>query len=132
MKITINNQNRIEYVNKSIEHLNRFINYCNDYPDNMEYNRYKDIAQFVIDNINDKIALHVLSYAMPSNEILSDKLYPNKIIQMLYKIRYYVFKNYCDITKYSDLHEQNEATKNYIHFDFSVKKVKTINDFLTN
>jgi hypothetical protein len=128
MKITINSNNKNQYIEKVKESIKRFLTFCNEYPEEYNYNSYKDMAQFTYDNLESKIALHVLNFSIPTEDILNNTIYPGKMIQMLYNIRQYVFNNSTDINNYLNLQQQNEATKNYIHFDFSVKKIKTLND----
>lgn len=130
MKIGINKYNKDTYINTLCESLKRFISYCNDYSDNTEYNRYKPLAETILNEYNN-ICLHVFEFCFNSNEVIGSEIYPNKMLHALYSFREYCFNWDADKKVYifePDIFKQNEKAKNYIHFDFSVKKPKTLKE----
>lgn len=128
MKIRINSNNKQDYIKTLIESLERFVNYCNDYPEEKEYNYYKNIAEIILKE-HQNISLNILQFCFEPENI-GKTIYPNKTLEALYRFRDYCF-NYDNSKQYifiNDLQEQQQKAKNYIHFDFSVKRPKTIKD----
>lgn len=128
MKIRINSNNKQDYIKTLIESLERFVNYCNDYPEEKEYNYYKNIAEIILKE-HQNISLNILQFCFEP-EYMGDTIYPNKTLEALYRFRDYCF-NYDNSKQYifiNDLQEQQQKAKNYIHFDFSVKRPKTLKD----
>lgn len=128
MKIRIGSNNKQDYIKTLIESLERFINYCNDYPEEKEYNYYKNIAEIILKEYQN-ISLNILQFCFEP-EYMGDTIYPNKTLEALYRFRDYCF-NYDNSKQYifiNDLQEQQQKAKNYIHFDFSVKRPKTLKD----
>ena len=84
-----------------------------------------EIAQDILLNIK-KICTHIHDFCFNYDEVL----YPGKMKNIIKK--YILFCYECDF-KYKpyshtftllDSEEQNNRTRKYIHFDFSVKKIK--------
>jgi len=128
MKIRINSNNKQDYIKTLKESLERFINYCNDYPGEKEYNYYKNIAEIILKE-HQNISLNILQFCFEPENI-GKTIYPNKTLEALYRFRDYCF-NYDNSKQYifiNDLQEQQQKAKNYIHFDFSVKRPKTLKD----
>jgi hypothetical protein len=156
----INSNNKDAYVESLKISLNTFVEYCNtlekhreidgnkflnaecvtvngigfkEYCEIAEYLRYSKIAKDLLENY-DKICTNVLAFCYGVEES-REKVYPVKMLRMLYDFRDYVY--HCNIDKKDflnmnvellSLEEQNLRAKNYIHFDFSVKKIKTLNN----
>lgn len=129
MKIRINSNNKQNYIKTLKESLERFLNYCNDYPEEKEYNYYKNIAEIILKEYQN-ISLNILQFCFgPEN--IGETIYPNKTLEALYRFRDYCFNYDYNSKQYifiNDLQEQQQKAKNYIHFDFSVKKPKTLKD----
>jgi len=128
MKIRINSNNKQGYIKTLIESLKRFINYCNDYPEEKEYNYYKNMAEIILKEYQN-ISLNILQFCFEPENI-GKTIYPNKTLEALYRFRDYCF-NYDNSKQYvfiNNLQEQQQKAKNYIHFDFSVKRPKTLKD----
>lgn len=129
MKIRINSNNKQNYIKTLKESLERFLNYCNDYFEEKEYNYYKNIAEIILKEYQN-ISLNILQFCFEPENI-GKTIYPNKTLEALYRFRDYCFnydynsKQYIFIT---NLQEQQQKAKNYVHFDFSVKRPKTLKD----
>lgn len=129
MKIRINSNNKQDYIKTLIESLERFINYCNDYPEEKEYNYYKNMAEIILKEYQN-ISLNILQFCFEPEHI-GNTIYPNKTLKSLYRFRDYCFNYDYNSKQYifiNDLQEQQQKAKNYIHFDFSVKRPKTPKD----
>ena len=129
MKIRINSNNKQNYIKTLIESLERFMNYCNDYPEEKEYNYYKNIAEIILKEYQN-ISLNILQFCFEPEHI-GNTIYPNKTLESLYRFRDYCFNYDYNSKQYifiNDLQEQQQKAKNYIHFDFSVKRPKTPKD----
>lgn len=129
MKIRINSNNKQDYIKTLIESLERFINYCNDYPEEKEYNYYKNMAEIILKEYQN-ISLNILQFCFEP-EYIEDTIYPNKTLESLYRFRDYCFNYDYNNKQYifiSDPQEQQQKAKNYIHFNFSVKRPKTLKD----
>lgn len=129
MKIRINSNNKQDYIKTLIESLERFINYCNDYPEEKEYNYYKNMAEIILKEYQN-ISLNILQFCFEPEHI-GNTIYPNKTLESLYRFRDYCFNYDYNSKQYifiNDLQEQQQKAKNYIHFDFSVKRPKTPKD----
>lgn len=129
MKIRINSNNKQDYIKTLIESLERFINYCNDYFEEKEYNYYKNIAEIILKEYQN-ISLNILQFCFEPEHI-GNTIYPNKTLESLYRFRDYCFNYDYNSKQYifiNDLQEQQQKAKNYIHFDFSVKRPKTPKD----
>lgn len=114
-----------ETLEKSID---QFISYCEEYPKHLEYYQYLWMAKWVKDNYKDKIALHILSFASSRTPYFLDgkPAFPGQTLHFIYDIRMYVFDNYAREREPLSLLDQNRLSKEHIHFDFSVRKPKTI------
>jgi len=86
-----------------------------------------DMARWVKKNYKDSIALHILNFSDVTYFLDNKTVYPATVQHFLYYISDYVF-NRGNIKDVLSLAEQNEKSRKYIHFDFSVKKTQTIND----
>lgn len=129
MKIRINSNNKQNYIKTLKESLERFLNYCNDYFEEKEYNYYKNIAEIILKEYQN-ISLNILQFCFEPENI-GDTIYPNKTLEVLYRFRDYCFNYDYNSKQYvfiNDLQEQQQKAKNYIHFDFSVKRPKTLKD----
>lgn len=129
MKIRINSNNKQDYIKTLIESLERFINYCNDYPEEKEYNYYKNMAEIILKEYQN-ISLNILQFCFEP-EYIGDTIYPNKTLESLYRFRQFCFNYDYNSKQYifiNDLQEQQQKAKNYIHFNFSVKRPKTLKD----
>lgn len=138
MKITITKANKEEYVSSLNESLDRFIVFATnnstkevEFKGEMhivpnEYGRYIDLARHLKDNLNN-VCLHVHN-ACYDSDLINEVVYPAKMLQCLYDYRYYCYGNRIENVNdnFQSLEEQNINTKNYVHFDFSVKKIKTL------
>ena len=129
MKIRINSNNKQDYIKTLKESLERFINYCNDYPEEKECNYYKNMAEIILKEYQN-ISLNILQFCFEPEHI-GNTIYPNKTLESLYRFRDYCFNYDYNGKQYifiNDLQEQQQKAKNYIHFDFSVKRPKTPKD----
>lgn len=129
MKIRINSNNKQNYIKTLKESLERFLNYCNDYFEEKEYNYYKNIAEIILKEYQN-ISLNILQFCFEPENI-GKTIYPNKTLEALYRFRDYCFNYDYNSKQYvfiNDLQEQQQKAKNYIHFDFSVKRPKTLKD----
>jgi hypothetical protein len=81
------------------------------------------MAETILQYYND-ISLNILEFCFGS-EYIGETIYPAKTLETLYRFRDFCF-NYNIFT--SDLVEQQEKARNYVHFDFSVKRPKTLKD----
>lgn len=129
MKIRINSNNKQDYIKTLKESLERFLNYCNDYFEEKEYNYYKNIAEIILKEYQN-ISLNILQFCFEPEHI-GNTIYPNKTLESLYRFRDYCFNYDYNSKQYifiNDLQEQQQKAKNYIHFDFSVKRPKTPKD----
>lgn len=131
MKILINKANVENYCKMLEKGLDRFISFSKDHP-STQHNLYLSMAEWLKDNYKDKVALHILSFASASSYLFLDvkDVYPEKMLHYLYDIRYFVFANWLDLSKLLTLAEQNELSKNYVHFNFGVRKVQTLRSLL--
>lgn len=127
MKIAINQTNVLMYNSQLEEALDRYIEFCVE-TDDVEYRDYLKMARWVRENYHTKIALHILNFANVEYFLSSKPVYPGMVKHSLYYIRDYVFNGFTSTQTPLTLEQQNEKSRNYIHFDFSVKKVKTISD----
>jgi hypothetical protein len=130
MKIGINKYNKDAYINTLCESLRMFIGFCNGYTDNLQYNNYKTLAETILNEYNN-ICLHVFEFCFNSNEVIGNTIYPEKMLHALYSFRDYCFNWDAEKREYifePDINKQKEKTKNYIHFDFSVKRPKTLKE----
>jgi hypothetical protein len=129
MKILINSVNAAKYCSVLEKSLDKFIEYCKSYPGSLRYTAYMSMALWVKEHYKDSIALHILNFADAQNFLTSeDAIFPSKTLEFLYSIGNYVF----DEVRALSLEEQNMKSREYVHFDFSVKRIKTINDLLNN
>lgn len=140
MKITINKFNNEEYIKSLNESLDRFIAYAEKFgtkeiefkgemhivPD--KFGKHLDLALHLKDNL-DNICLHVHNSCYDSN-LIGDNVYPGKMLECLNNYRYFCYGNKVDNPhiNFESLENQNNNTKNYVHYNFSVKKIKTLKD----
>jgi len=132
MKQLITKANVESYCKVLEESLDKFISFCEDYPEDIGKCQYLWMAKWVKGNYKDKIGLHILSFASSGTPYFLDgkPAYPCQTMQFIYDIRMYVFDNYAQEREPLSLAEQNRLSKEHVHFDFSVRKVKTINDLI--
>jgi len=119
MKIRINKQNKDAYIKTLTDSLVRFIDFCNKSNDD-KYVPYRDIAEDVLVNYN-KISLNVLQFCFDVKNI-DCIVYPSNMLRVMYAFRDYVYNG----KELLSIYEQQEKSKKYHHFDFSVKKPKTL------
>ena len=123
IKIRINKHNKDEYISTLTESLERFIKYCNEYENgNDKYTYYKNMAENILSNYN-SIALNVLQFCFDVKNI-GRNVYPGSMLRAMYDFRDYAYDN----LELLSIGKQQEKAKNYVHFDFSVKKPKTLID----
>ena len=123
MKIRINKYNKEDYINTLTDSLNRFITYCNQYPDNKKYTYCQSIAESLLTNYNE-IALNILQFCFDV-QYVGKEIFPAKMLNCMHAFKEYVFNKDKELLT---LEQQQEMARNYIHFDFSVKKPKTLMD----
>ncbi len=124
MKIRINKYNKDAYINTLCESLKRFIDFCNSYEDNRTYTYYKSMAEKLLSGDYNNISLNVLQFCFEP-EYVNTTIYPEKMLHSLYSFRDYAYNT--DIQLLS-IQEQQERAKNYIHFDFSIKRPKILKE----
>jgi hypothetical protein len=94
----------------------------------LEHYRYRELAKHLRDHLDD-IALHVHGFCFNPQRI-GEELFPRDILHILYDYRTFCYNDRVNDPEknFQSLEEQNDNTKNYVHFDFSVKKIKTLKD----
>ena len=107
---------------------------------NPDYYGYNNLIPLLKEDIY-KISTNILNRSSVKPTEITTLVHPNRLVDLLYEIESFAYKsellNYDRIhegidtlpeVKYSllSLEDQQEKCKNYIHFDFSVKKPKTI------
>jgi hypothetical protein len=96
-----------------------------------EYNEYLPLMERLKTDI-DQILFNFLNIFANSQDIeslLPDAKYNfkyDKVIHLLWSFIYFIYKKDGDEYTLLPLDEQNENARNYIHFDFSMKKPKTL------
>lgn len=92
------------------------------------YYEYGYMARHLRDNL-EEICLHVHAFSFSPDQI-GETIYPEPMIKSLYRYRQFCYGNRHlePENNFMTLEEQNEQTKNYVHFDFGVKKPKTLKD----
>jgi len=120
MKIRIDASNKEQYINTLTEGLKRFLNYCNDYPHDTTYTQLKYLAEIMLKDYN-KISLNILQFCLPI-EYINDTIYPAKMLEVLYQLFRYAIHD----GELLSLKDQQSKAKHYVHFDFSVKRPKTL------
>lgn len=95
--------------------------------DIMVYN-HKELAEHLYNHL-DEIGLHIHEFCFPISHI-GTTVYPGKMMDILHQYRKFCYKNSFENPEknFCSLEEQNEQARNYVHFDFSVKKIKTLKD----
>lgn len=138
MKITITKVNKEEYEKSLTESLERFIAYAEEHgtkevkfegkmhkvPD--QYGQHIELAKHLKDNLNN-ICLHVHNYCYDSG-LIGEVIYPGKMMDSIHNYRHSCYRNREENPEknFLSLEEQNKYTKEYVHFDFSVKRIKTL------
>lgn len=88
-----------------------------------EYNKYLKLAMHLRENLHN-VCEHVHKASF-NHDVVP---YPAKVLESLYNYRMYCYQNsvFNPSENFMTLEQQNEATRNYIHYDFSVKKIKAL------
>lgn len=122
MRITLTKANKESYRAKLAESLDRFIGYASG-TSHFEYRQYAELAKHLRENI-DNIAVHIHNFCFDTRYIDEETVYPREMLRCLYDYRYFCYKNRVEnpAENFCTLEEQNEASRNYVHFDFSVKR----------
>ena len=120
VRITITKYNKEEYRATLLESLDRFIAYAG-HTDVFEYRQYLPLAEHLKAHIDD-VAVHIHNFCFNSDNT-GKEVYPRELLRSLYDYRYFCYKNRVDNPdeNFCTLEEQNEYSRNYVHFDFSVK-----------
>jgi len=131
MKQLITKANAESYCKMLEESLDKFISYCEEYPAYTKYTIHYLPARWIKQNYKDKIALHILSFASSGTPHFLDgkPAFVGQTLDFMQHVEWFIF-TFNEARSPLSLTEQNELSKKYVHFDFSVKKVKTINDLL--